>query len=140
MTYNRKTNVVRYANAGHTTVSAILKANQEEIPLPSIDPVLGIIKDHQYRDKTIKVKSGDRFYLYTDGIPEARSPDGEFLGQDLVVDLILGNYFEKDLTIQVDTILSSIYEYCQTFSQEDDRTFLIAEIKGVSEEERGSLG
>ncbi len=35
-----------------------------------------------------RLEPGDRLVLYTDGITEARSPDGEFFGEQRLVDFI----------------------------------------------------
>lgn len=40
---------------------------------------------------TEQLQPGDMLLLYTDGVIEARSPDGEFFGQDRLVDLISRN-------------------------------------------------
>jgi len=40
---------------------------------------------------TEQLQPGDMLLLYTDGVIEARSPDGEFFGQDRLVDLIARN-------------------------------------------------
>ena len=40
---------------------------------------------------TEQLQPGDMLLLYTDGVIEARSPDGEFFGQDRLVDLITRN-------------------------------------------------
>lgn len=38
-----------------------------------------------------QLEPGDRLLLYTDGIIEARSPDGEFFGQERLVDMVIRN-------------------------------------------------
>src|SRR3712207_3484581 len=38
-----------------------------------------------------QLQPGDMLLLYTDGVTEARSPDGEFFGQDRLVDLVTRN-------------------------------------------------
>ena len=40
---------------------------------------------------TEQLQPGDMLLLYTDGVIEARSPDGEFFGQDRLVDLVTRN-------------------------------------------------
>jgi serine phosphatase RsbU (regulator of sigma subunit) len=40
---------------------------------------------------TEHLQPGDRVLLYTDGVVEARSPDGEFFGTDRLADLVIRN-------------------------------------------------
>jgi hypothetical protein len=50
--------------------------NRQEIELPGALP-LGISSDTDYAEKTIQMKEGDSVALYTDGLLEARGPNGE---------------------------------------------------------------
>jgi serine phosphatase RsbU (regulator of sigma subunit) len=38
-----------------------------------------------------QLQPGDKLLLYTDGVTEARSPDGDFFGQERLVDLVVRN-------------------------------------------------
>lgn len=44
--------------------------------------------DHQYTVGTTKLQPGDRLVLYTDGVTDARCPDGNPFGVDRLVDLL----------------------------------------------------
>ncbi len=50
--------------------------NQKEIELPGALP-LGISSEITYSEMTLKLKEGDSVSLYTDGLLEARGPNGE---------------------------------------------------------------
>jgi PAS domain S-box-containing protein len=43
--------------------------------------VLGVFPDAELRDTSLRLMPGEALVLYTDGVTEARSPDGEFFGE-----------------------------------------------------------
>jgi PAS domain S-box-containing protein len=43
--------------------------------------VLGVFDDAELRDTSLRLMPGEALVLYTDGVTEARSPDGEFFGE-----------------------------------------------------------
>lgn len=72
------TGSVEFANAGHTPPLVIRKDSVEE--LSSTDLVLGIIANAVFRNQTVVLGEGDTMILFTDGITEAESEEGEELG------------------------------------------------------------
>jgi PAS domain S-box-containing protein len=43
--------------------------------------VLGVFPEAELRDTSLRLMPGDTLVLYTDGVTEARSPDGDFFGE-----------------------------------------------------------
>jgi serine phosphatase RsbU (regulator of sigma subunit) len=56
-------------------------------PCPSSLP-LGL-QQRPATECSVALQPGDRVLLYTDGIIEARSPDGEFFGDERLADLVV---------------------------------------------------
>ncbi|HTV82113.1 MAG TPA: PP2C family protein-serine/threonine phosphatase [Acidobacteriaceae bacterium] len=67
------------ATAGH--LPPLL--NGEEVSLPGALP-LGVVAETEYATTLIRMRAGDRLTLYTDGLPEARSAEGELFGFERV--------------------------------------------------------
>jgi sigma-B regulation protein RsbU (phosphoserine phosphatase) len=44
--------------------------------------VLGVFDDAELGDASLRFMPGETLVLYTDGVTEARSPDGEFFGDE----------------------------------------------------------
>jgi sigma-B regulation protein RsbU (phosphoserine phosphatase) len=44
--------------------------------------VLGVFDDAELGDGSLRLMPGEALVLYTDGVTEARSPDGEFFGDE----------------------------------------------------------
>ncbi|HEX6710857.1 MAG TPA: PAS domain S-box protein [Rubrobacter sp.] len=52
----------------------------EEVGCPG--KVLGVFADAELSDTSLRLMAGEALVLYTDGVTEARSPDGDFFGDD----------------------------------------------------------
>src|SRR5690606_39243381 len=70
-----------YSNAGHNP-PLLLRGDGSVVKLADGGMVLGIFPDIQYDQSEIALRPGDRLLFYTDGITEARDPEGEEYGED----------------------------------------------------------
>lgn len=75
-----------YANAGHPPV-IVVKRNGEKALLTETSPLIGILKEMEYREARERVDRGDLLVLYTDGVVEARS-GADFFGEKRLVETI----------------------------------------------------
>ena len=71
-----------YANAGHPgpvvlSDGAAPRVLQQNSALP-----VGVMEQAEYEDAELALRSGDRFWLYSDGLPEAMNPTGEQFGTE----------------------------------------------------------
>lgn len=96
------------ASAGHP--APLL--NGKEIELPGALP-LGIDPGSDYEERTIHMRTGDRFALYTDGLLEARAGTGELFSFDRLEELFASA-----------TDARKASEAAVAFGQEDDITVL----------------
>jgi len=78
---------LRWINAGHP--EPLILRGSSLVRAPDCPPArpLGLQEDRPTCCET-RLEPGDRLLLYTDGITEARSPDGEFFGEQRLADLI----------------------------------------------------
>ncbi len=79
---NTKTCRFRFGSAGHEPV-LIYRAKDKTVSYhkPS-GTVAGLIPDLEYLTGEVEFAPGDMMLMYTDGLTDARSPSGKFLGQD----------------------------------------------------------
>jgi len=68
----------RYSNAGHNP-PLLVRDEREVIQLSAGGRILGF-PESSYAEETIQLQPGDRLVFYTDGITEARNPQGEEFG------------------------------------------------------------
>jgi serine phosphatase RsbU (regulator of sigma subunit) len=97
------------ASAGH--LAPFL--NGKELVLPPALP-LGLAADAAYDVVRLRLEPGDRFILYTDGLVEARNPDGELFGFSRLGGLVASG-----------SDAQAAAEAAVAFGQEDDVTVLI---------------
>ncbi len=86
--YDLASKMLSVANAGHC--KPILKRNGKADFIQTPDPKLplGIKPDVKYQNLEFKLKKGDFFLLYSDGLPEAANEKGEWFGFDEVPALV----------------------------------------------------
>ena len=82
-----------------------------------------------YTDYEIKLNSGDKLFLYTDGIPEAADASYNMFGTDGMLEAL-----NKDVNASPREILNNVQEAVESFvngaEQFDDMTMLCLEYKG----------
>jgi len=81
MIYDNTSQTLNYSNAGHTRTLFYKSATNQVIALDSFGWFLGISDNTDYEEKKITVGKGDRLFMYTDGITEAKNRNGEDLGE-----------------------------------------------------------
>ena len=82
---------------------------------------LGILDEHDFDSSTAiyNVSKNDKLYLYSDGVIEANSPNGEMFGSERLKEVLISN---SDNCI--DKVLSVLNEFRGTIEQNDDITLV----------------
>ncbi len=116
---------LRYANAGHNYPLIIRKDGSVEM-LMGNGMVLGIIGMSTYDEHQAQLNPGDMLALFSDGVTEARSPDGNIeFGDDR-----LGIFLSERRTVPLDDIIQELVNYLRDWSGQpgfaDDFTMLLA--------------
>lgn len=107
---------MRLASAGHPPPLVRRGARVEPIVIPGT--LLGVYHEVQVREVTVELEAGDMVVLYTDGVTEARGPDGfygparlaERVGaQDrLTADQVAGAVLDDVVTFQRDQLRDDV--------------------------------
>lgn len=126
--YDSQDKTLTFANAGHNP-PRIWKCNEQRaLSLEgSSNLPLGIMPDLEYEDDVFQLHSGDRLVLYTDGITEASSPDGELFETDRL-DKILTNSCLHGSYNSIDSIIAAVNEHTQYQPAHDDRTLVVGRV------------
>ncbi len=124
---------LRYANCGHLPPLLLRGGGGAEDQatragkvqrLDATSMVVGLFNDWQCEVAEVRLAPGDTLVLYTDGITEARSAEGEEFGESRLVDT-LRSYCH----LPVGPLLQAVVGAVQQFSageQQDDITMVIA--------------
>ncbi|MBE0476304.1 MAG: SpoIIE family protein phosphatase [Coriobacteriia bacterium] len=75
-----------YCNAGHTTAALVCRGGVERLEADS--PLIGALPDVEFRESETGMAEDDLLFLYTDGLIEARSADGELYGEERLFELL----------------------------------------------------
>ena len=72
------------ANAGHCKPILLQDGKAQFLETPAPRYPLGVMEKVAYKSSVVKVKKGDVFLLYSDGLPEAVNQNGERLGFETI--------------------------------------------------------
>ncbi len=121
LTSNR---LVLYANAGHCAPIYYRHDKDSHEFLEPTGGLLGIVKNQKFNVENIIMRPGDILAIYTDGITEAIDANGNFFGEEKLVQLI-----RKYKDIDAKSIALHIIEEVQKFADgkeyTDDRTLVV---------------
>jgi sigma-B regulation protein RsbU (phosphoserine phosphatase) len=112
-----------YCNAGHPR--PILISGNSIRHLPEGGAVLGVLPDWKYEDSTIALAEGDRLLLFTDGITEASSPDGEEFGEDHLAAMAKDGCKGTAQSTNA-AVLAGVTEFCAGHFADDATLLVIA--------------
>jgi sigma-B regulation protein RsbU (phosphoserine phosphatase) len=76
-----------YVNGGHNP-PLLIGQNGIKSELEPTGPVVGIFPEADFDIHQVQFDPGDVLFCYTDGIPEAKSPDNSFFSEARMLDLI----------------------------------------------------
>lgn len=118
---------LRYVAAGHPA-PVLLSADGTSRNLPVGGFPIGLARQPKYKERTAKLNSGDRLYLYTDGLIEAADEDGlEFGAEQLTEEVRAAR--QMSLVESVEALESSAKSWAGG-RLDDDLSILALEVAG----------
>ncbi len=117
------------SNAGHEYPVLTNEEGKYELVKRTHNFVLGGMEDMVYSEYELTLRTGDRLFVYTDGVPEATDPDEQLFGTDRMLTAL-----NTDPTANPETTLKNVRMSVNAFVREaeqfDDLTMLCLEYKG----------
>ncbi len=127
--FNRYT--VEYWNGGLPSVYLRKQDGDDLTLLASHHLPLGILSHDKFRDDTLvhEVSPGDRLFMATDGVIEARNEQGDYFGAERLEALVAGSTPAS----LFDSVKRGVYDFIGEHESDDDITMV--EVTVVPEEE-----
>ncbi len=122
---NVKTHELQYVSAGSPS-PILLRPGQPPALLASDGLPIGIA-EIDYEERSVSLRPGDRLFLYSDGVSEAMSPDGEVFGMSRLVEALKQDILSP-LSDQVTGLANALAQWRQPVRANDDITVLAFEI------------
>jgi phosphoserine phosphatase RsbU/P len=88
-TIDRKSRTITYAGAGHPPSVLVRAEEGDAVLLDQNGLFLGPFPNATYENMSVPFRSGDRLFLYTDGITEAHDSDGEEIGPERLREFLI---------------------------------------------------
>ncbi|TGL34983.1 serine/threonine protein phosphatase [Leptospira koniambonensis] len=131
ITFYPESGRILIANAGHPEAILIRKANgKHETYRPSGIAINEFLSTPNYQTLKTELSKGDKLILYTDGLPEARSKEGDFYGDDRFLDL-LKNFSELEPELFCNSVIGKIQHFTdEEQSSHDDMAMVVLEYLG----------
>jgi phosphoserine phosphatase RsbU/P len=120
-TIDTSTRTLACSNAGHNP-PILVRADGSVWRPVSDGMVLGVLENNAYSQTEVRLQSGDRLVLFTDGITEAGSHEGREFGDERLVELIVRNRHQS-----APELLDSLFQDVSTFTRgffADDATLI----------------
>ncbi len=124
--YDEETFTLTYASAGQNQGLILRRDGQVELARSDGIPI-GIFEHVQWEERSLKLEEGDRVILFTDGVNEARSPEGEIFTLDRLTHLV-----QEHSRLDCHGLLKKIEDAVAAHSGgklTDDMAVLLAEVK-----------
>ncbi len=116
---------LRYVNAGHNPPFMLSSVKGKRVDrLTRTGMPLGISQDATWQQKVVKFIPGDLLVLFTDGVTEAQNPQGDFFGDQRLLDVIRRNSSRSAQEIQ-QAVLDEVGRFTGGAPREDDIALMI---------------
>jgi phosphoserine phosphatase RsbU/P len=124
LSYHTTTGQLSYTNAGHPPPLLYRTSGDSFLELDAEGLILGVKKEVDFEERSLKVEQGDLLLLYTDGIIEAEGPGGELFGARRLK-TILSREHGKSAAEIISAVLAAVRAFSGAASFKDDISMLV---------------
>ena len=125
---NLRTGELLYANAGHEDPFIMRAGGTFSLKKEKHSIVLGAMEDMRYKVHSMKLEPGDRFYIYTDGVPEAQDIEYKMFGLERTCET-LNSVRDKSAAEVIRVVKESIDAFVGEAPPFDDTTMLLLDFR-----------
>ena len=113
---------VRWSNAGHCPAIVVRTSGRLDRLEPNSRPV-GLFPDAEFAEDACRLMSGDKLVIYTDGVTDLRSPEGEVFGEARLREAVTAAASLSAVRM-LDALLERVREHAGSTPRQDDLTLL----------------
>ena len=129
--FDPRTGELAYINAGHNPPYIVSQEGQIKAKLVSTGPAVGMFPGVDFQIEYGKLEPGDILFAYTDGVTEARAPNGDFLTEKRL-EALISHHFGTATAI-IDHIDEVLQDFIADAVQFDDITMIAVSREASSE-------
>ena len=112
-----------YANAGHNPPLLIRNSLGDIVELKRTGMALGVMATPDIAENKLQMEKGDLLLLYTDGITEAFSPEGEMFGELRLKDIVTKHRSAEPLQL-AQHLMDEVADFIDPIPYSDDLTMI----------------
>jgi serine phosphatase RsbU (regulator of sigma subunit)/ketosteroid isomerase-like protein len=116
-----------YCNAGHNP--PLLIGKRGVLRLETGGMVIGLFEHTIFNEQTLQLATGDLLVAYSDGVTEARNPDGEEFGEEGLLACVQA-YDDLAPSELLQRVFNEVKEFSAGAAQGDDLTLLVLRFAG----------
>ena len=125
--YNEDTRVLTYCNAGHNP--PLLQSRDDVLEqLRPTGAAIGLIDQTDFGQKDVSLHSGNRLFMYTDGVVESANEQRELFGEDRLKGLLRGSAHLPP-TLLISSVRESLQQFAHSKFPVDDTTIIAMDVK-----------
>jgi serine phosphatase RsbU (regulator of sigma subunit) len=115
-----------YANAGHPPAFHIGHQHGKTVieRLRATGMALGVSESAQWKQKIVRMTPGDYLVLYTDGFTEAQNRQGDFFGEERLLDVVLSKIGRTARELQ-DALIEEVNRFEGYSLPQDDMALIV---------------
>ncbi len=118
-----ETGQITYSNAGHNQPLLLHGETGQVEWLHKGGMAMAVMENNKYVDNIIQLQPGDMLFLYTDGVTEQFSPDGDMFGDQRMVAVVEENAGESVQELH-DSLNKALFDFREGEPASDDVTML----------------
>jgi phosphoserine phosphatase RsbU/P len=120
---NPTTGHVLYINGGHNAPMIIDAQGHVKTRLQPTGPAVGIFAGAKFEIQRTRLEPGETMVCFTDGVPDARNPEGKLFNEQRIVDLLLDP--PDNAAALLKRIEDQLFTYIGEAVQYDDVTLML---------------
>lgn len=123
---------MRFVDCGHTGILHYHDATGQAEVLHGDHVPLGVREEEVYTQRSVVIERGDLAVFFSDGITEARSPQGELFGVGRLLETICAAR-DREPAAVIQAVRGRVTEFCACDRPGDDLTIVAVRVEQIGE-------